>query len=217
MEIMVEGDAEPPMCEGDTWIFMAPGVRDATSPRRTEVFLAEDGSPVLGREGSVVVHDAEITLQLGPAGAGDHDWHVLWQLHGPTNGEWRPPPIGLRVRDGKLAVSGGAGAPGHNWRSANHEWARTLASVEDGVTYRVKVTVFLSADPAKGWVTAEMDGQRVVDRWHPVSPAGFRTGTLYPGQAEVASRVGLYRGSQGAPPPEYTQVVAQKVIQSTAR
>lgn len=213
-QTVVEGGAEPPMCAGDEWIFALPATTEPPTPRRSEVLLTHDGQKVSGGEGDVIAHEVELSTRLGSAGASDDDWHVVWQLHGPTDGEWRPPPVGLRIRHGQLAVSGGAGWPGHDWNTANHEWMRPLAQIEDGQTYRIRVLTHLSSDPEKAWISATVDGRAIVDRWQPRAEAGFPVGTLYPGQEEVTSRIGLYRGTQGAPPPEYTQVVSQRVLES---
>ncbi|GMA40696.1 heparin lyase I family protein [Mobilicoccus caccae] len=210
----VEGGAERPMCINGLWTFVVPGVDRPANPRRSELFVVADGRPVVGREGQTLHHQLEITPNLGVAGADDRHWHIAWQLHGPTNGQWKPPPVALRIRNGQLALTGGAGWPGQNWTTANHEWLRPLTSIRDGQTYRVTVDVHLSSDPAKGWVSGSVDGREVVNQWHPISRTAFRSGTLYPGQATVASRIGLYRGSQGAPPPETTQVITQRIIEA---
>lgn len=208
----VEGGAERPMCINGLWNFVVPGVDKPANPRRSELFVVQDGRPITGREGQTLHQEFDITPNLGPAGADDRQWHIVWQLHGPTNGEWKPPPVALRIRNGQLALTGGAGWPGHNWTTANHEWLQPLTPIRDGETYRVIVDVYLSADTGKAWVSGSVNGRRVVDRWHPVSRAGYRSGTIYPGQAAVASRIGLYRGSQGAAPPKTTQVITQRII-----
>lgn len=214
--VALQGRGDSPVCVEGSWVFTVPAEEGGPSPDRTELFLTQDGGPLVGHEGETVVHDVDLTTHLGPAGASDRDWHVVWQLHGPTQGEWRPPPVGLRIRNGILAVSGGAGWPGHDWKNANHEWVRDLGRIEDGRTYHVRVEVFLSSDPNGAWVSAVMNGHQVAHHWRPVSPDGYSVGTIYPGQPEVASRIGLYRGTQGGRAPDYDQVVVQKVREATA-
>lgn len=217
----VAGDASPPLCLRDTWVFDLPAESDAPSPRRSEVFLRTTGGSggegeVVGGEGDTVVFESEITAALGDSGAQDLAWHVLWQLQGPTGDEWRPPPIGLQVRNGTLSLGGGAGHPNHDWNSANHEWRVALGDFHDNVPLRVRVVVTLSADVDKAVVSAWFDGRRVLDNWRPRSADGHRPGTLYPGQAGVAARMGLYRGSQGERPPDYRQTVTQRLIEASA-
>lgn len=212
----VEGGAEPPMCIADQWVFVLPGMPNPPTVRRSELFLTHKGVEVAGGEGAVIDHEVDLTVHLDAAGRGDDDWHVVWQLHGPTSGEWRPPPVSMRIRNGELTVSGGAGWPGHDWKTANHEWSRILTPIEDGRRYRVRVTTHLASDPKQAWISARVDGRTVLEKWHPRSEMGYEVGTLYPGQATVKSRIGLYRGSQGAQPPSYTQAVAQKIVDAKA-
>lgn len=206
--------ADEPRCTGGTWTFTLPAMTDPPEVRRSEVLLKNGRADVSGQEGSTVVHDVSITPHLGDAGQGDGSWHVLWQLQGKTDEKWGPPSMGLRIRHGVLAVSGGSGHPEHNWTLANYEWAVDLTKVTDGETYRIRVSTYLSSDPDRGWVSASVDGRTIIDHWRPVSPDGLRSGTIYPGQPTVDSRIGLYRGSQTEAPPTYGQNVNQQVFQA---
>ncbi|WP_168582232.1 heparin lyase I family protein [Gephyromycinifex aptenodytis] len=215
VETVTENGASQPICVRGAWVFIAPALENPQRMRRSEIFLRNGSEPVTGREGSVIVHDVELSVRLGESGASDDAWHVLWQLHGPTDGQWRPPPVALHVRNGRLGLSGGAGHPNHSWKQANHEWSKPLIPISDGETHRVRIVVVLSSDPRKGSVSASVDGRSVLEQWRPRSPDGYTPGTLYPGQHQVSSRIGLYRGSQSETPPEYEQIVVQRVLEAT--
>lgn len=214
---VVAGDAQAPICVEGTWVFDAPARNDAPSVRRSEVFLADVAPQGIATAGSTVVFDSRITAVLGPSGTQDRAWHVVWQLQGPTQGEWRPPPVGLQIRDGRVYLGGGAGHPDHDWNRRNYEWRVDLGPFADDVTRRIRVEVTLSPDVDRGVVSAWFDGTQILDHWKPVSPEGYHPGTLYPGQDAVAARIGLYRGSQGESPPDYRQTVTQRVLESSVR
>lgn len=208
------GDGRAPRCEGDTWVFDLPAEQFPPRSRRSEVFVMNDGRQVVGREGDDVVEDFVLDGNLGPSGQGDDAWHVLWQLQGPTGDEWRAPPIGVQVRDGRLFLGGGGGHVGHDPDGSDYEWRYPLAAYRDGTPTRVRVITTLSSDPRRGVVSAWIDGRQVLDRWVPTSPQGLQPGTLYEGQQAVWSRVGLYRGSQGESPPTDEQSMRIRIRES---
>lgn len=217
-ESIVQGDAVAPFCRDGIWQFDLPADSTPANPRRTEVLVRDaSGRDTVGREGNTIIYEADLLGSLGAAGQGDRAWHVFWQLQGPTNGQWRPPPVGMQVRNGSLYLGGGSGHPNHDYRYRNYEWRAPLGRYTDNTVMRVRIEVVLSADPAKGLVSAWFNGSRVLDRWAPVSPQGNRPGTLLPGQAGVASRIGLYRGSQGESPPTYRQYTLQRLVDTGVR
>jgi len=165
------------------------------------------------REGDTMVFAAAVKGWLGPAAQSDDQWHVLYQLQGLTNGQWVPPVLSLEVRDGKLWVAGGHGHPNHDWTSRNYWWRRPIATWHNGQTYRIRLVSRLSSDPDKGRLNVYVDGVRKIGGWRPTSPSGLRPGTLYPGQPEVQSRSGLYRGTQGGVIPTYGQGVQVRLME----
>lgn len=215
VETAVAGDAAAPLCMGEEWVFDIPAQSSPPSTRRTEVFITADGKQVTGRPGTTVVEDMVIRGVLGESGQGDKAWHTIWQLQGPTGGEWLPPPVGLQIRGGTLYLGGGAGYPGGPQQPSNYEWRKALSPFRDDTPIHVRVTTVLSPDPAVGVVSVAIDGRTVLDRWHPESSTGLRPSTLYPGQDAVVSRVGLYRGSQGESAPQYRQMMSIQLKEST--
>lgn len=214
---VIQGGGSPPRCEHGRWLFDLPAQTLPAIVRRSEVLVPGPRGEVVGREGATAVYDTRITAELGPAATGDRAWHVLWQLQGQVHGEWRGPSIGIQVRGGKVYLGGGGGHPKHDYTASNYEWRATLGDFRDGTEMHVRVVVTLSANPDTGTVDAWFNGHRVLTDWVPVSIDGHRPGTLYPGQPEVSSRIGLYRGSQGEAPPTYRQYVVQRPIEISAR
>lgn len=211
-----QGNASTPVCANNTWVYDLPATSSPSSPRRTETHWGVGTNVVQYREGQTVVHEAVYAGELGAAAQADKDWHVLWQLHGPyRDGSWRAPIMGLNVRNGQLRLGGGSGHPQHDWSTRNYEWIAPIAKWTDGTPVRVKVESYLSSDPSKGWISAWVNGRQVLNQWRPSSySGGLRAGTFYPGMDHVASRSGLYRGSQGATPPTYRQVMSVQVVRA---
>jgi len=211
-----QGGASDPVCANDTWIYDLPAQSNPSTTRRTETHWGTSRGVTQYREGQTVTHEATYTGQLGPAGQDDANWHVIWQLHGPMkDGSWPGPAMTLAVRNGQLRLGGGAGHPNQDWSRQNYEWLAPLTTWTDGKPVKVKVQTYLSADPAKGWVSAWVDGRQVLTQWRPTSlKGGLRPGTLYPGMDHVVSRGGLYRGTQSGAAPTYRQVISARVPQA---
>lgn len=209
-----QGGGSEPVCAGNTWIYDMPASSTPDTVRRTETHWGSVTTPTKYTEGQTITHEAVYTGKLGQAGQGDDDWHVIWQMHGPfKDNSWRPPAMGLVVRNGTLRLSGGSGHPQHNWATRNYEWIAPLGTWTDGKPVEVKVQSYLSADPAKGWVSAWVDGRQVLNQWRPTSYKGsLRPGTFYPGQDYLVSRNGLYRGTQRGTTPTYRQLMAVEVV-----
>lgn len=199
-------DGKQPVAGADHWSFVLPAASRPPAKRRSEVWWANNGAAVSYRAGAVATYEAEVTAVLGRAAFEQRQWHVLWQLLGTTNGQWKGPSIALTAADGQLRITGGNGHADHNPSAGRvYNWSRDLAPYVDGRTYRVKIQDYLSSDPSRGWVSVWVNGKKVVNRWTPTSRTGQRPGTFYPGSSEVYSRSGLYRGSSGVRPPTYTQ------------
>ncbi len=215
-EKVAQGGSLPAQCTSTGWHYVIPAAPNPVTPRRVETVWAMNGKPVVFHEGDTVHFRATFTGQLGAAAQDDNNWHVMWQLHGiSTDGVWRSPLLGINVRHGQLRLGGGAGHPNHSYDplSRNYEWSRDLAAYADGRTYDVAVTIFLSTNPDQGWIDAWVNGRKVLTHWHPISPQGNRPGTFYPNQPEIASRNGLYRGTQNnAPIPTYQQSMRIEMI-----
>lgn len=204
---VILADASRYTCAGHDWRFRIPADSSPATPRRTEVAWAD------ARPGQTITASFTVRGRLGPAAWAKGNWHTLWQLHGPTNGQWRPPAMTLGVTEGRLVLEGGSGHPSHSWSGANYWWRVPLAGYADDRSYQVVVQTHLSSDPSDGWVSVTVNGKRLLERWRPVSSSGLRPGTVYPGQPVVASRNGLYRGSQpGASRPTYEQSVLMHVV-----
>lgn len=212
---LTQGDAKGPVCDDGFWTADLPATHHPEATRRSELHLGAPGRPLVGTPGDTVVHDVQVRGRLGSAARDPGDWHVIWQLHGQTDGAWRPPPVVLRVRDGFISLSGGSGHTGQSWETSNYEWARALAPFEDDRTYHIRVVVKLSSVADRAWVSAQVDGRTVVDRWIPESSQGLRPGTMYPGQPRVNSRIGLYRGTNEGAPPTYEQRFGTRVIEAS--
>ncbi|WP_168582212.1 heparin lyase I family protein [Gephyromycinifex aptenodytis] len=199
-------DGQQPIVGADQWDFVLPATKSAPDRRRSELWWALDGAAVSYSEGDVATYQAEVTAKLGQAANERGQWHVLWQLLGTTNGQWKGPSIALTVADGQLRITGGNGHEGHNPGAGRvYSWANDLAPYVDGRTYQVKIQDYLSSDPNSGWISVWVDGKKVLDRWRPTSRTGLRPGTFYPGSSEVYSRSGLYRGSDRTKTPTYQQ------------
>ncbi|MDO5663199.1 MAG: heparin lyase I family protein, partial [Brachybacterium sp.] len=211
-----QGGGSAPVCANNTWVYDLPATNAPATVRRTETHWGTGNSVVQYREGQTVTHEAVYAGTLGAAGQADNDWHVLWQLHGPfKDGSWPGPALGLNVRNGQLRLGGGAGHPDHSWARRNYEWVRPIATWTDGKPVRVRVQTYLSSDPARGWVSAWVDGRQVLNQWRPTSySGGLRPGTFYRGMDYVASRDGLYRGTQAGTPPTYRQVMSVQVVRA---
>lgn len=208
-----QGGASAPLCSRGTWIYDLPAVSNPAPTRRTESHWGTGETVRTFKAGDTVTYEAEYVGNLGPAGQDDNNWHVIWQLHGPVNGGWPGPAMGLNVRHGTLRLGGGDGHAGQDYARNNYEWTQILAPWRDGVPVRVKVQTYLSTDPTRGWVSAWVDGKQVLNKYKPVSYGQrLMPGTLYSGQNWVASRTGLYRGTQQGNPPSYRQVVTAKII-----
>lgn len=199
-------DGNQPLVGSDQWDFVLPATKNPPDRRRSELWWALNRAAVSYGEGDVATYQAEVTAKLGPAAAERRQWHVLWQLLGTTDGQWKGPSIALVAADGQLRITGGNGHAAHNPSAGRvYNWSRDLAPFVDGRRYTVKIQDYLSSDSSAGWVTVWVDGKKVVDRWRPTSRTGLRPGTFYRGSSEVYSRSGLYRGSDGVRPPTYTQ------------
>lgn len=181
--------ATVPWCVNDTWTYELPADPTPYSPRRSETEWAHGseaewsngGGRARYREGETLVYEADMTGNLGQAAApGSPDWHAVWQAQGLTHGVWAAQPEALMIGNGRIRVVGG-GITG-TW------WDKTISSYEDHKTYRVKLVIYLSSVPGKGWIDAYVNGNKVLDHFYPHS------GTLNEGQPEVVSRSGLYRG-----------------------
>lgn len=209
-----QGEALAPMCSSDTWVFDLPETAAPAGTRRTEAHWGSTTAAKAYHEGDTITYEADYRGFLGAAAQDDSDWQVIWQLHGPVRGEWPGPAMGLFVRNGTLRIGGGDGHEGQDWTQRNYEWSRVLAPWVDGSTFRVKVTTYLSSDPDKGWVSASCNDHQILDHWRPVSAMDLRPGTMYAGTEFLASRTGLYRGTQGGSPPTYRQVIYAHVLQA---
>lgn len=210
-----QGNGATPICARNQWVYDLQAQNNAPLTRRTETHWGTASGTTQYHEGDTVTYEAEYAGYLGAAAQGDKDWHVIWQLHGPFGGTWRGPVMGLTVRNGELRLGGGAGHPSHDWGSRNHEWMYRLAAWEDYRPMNVKVQTYLSSDPAKGWVSVWIDGRLVLDQVRPTSYSGARRpGTYYPGLSYVASRTGLYRGTQIGAAPTYRQAVTARVVRT---
>lgn len=182
-----------------------PAMDAPPSTRRSEIWWAKDGATLEYHMGDLVNYQDRVTGQLGGRGASNNDWHVLFQLHGPTNGEWTGPALVLSVRNGRLFLTGGSGHPLHS-AATYYQWFQDLAPYQDGRAYDFRVQTLLSPEHSVGWLSAWVDGRQILDHWHPVSEYGYESGTLNPGQPTVNIRSGLYRGTDdGYAAPRFVQ------------
>lgn len=208
-ETVLAGGADPVRCDRDDWTFRIPASAHPGTPRRTEAVWKD--VPVNG----VLDFETYLTAHLGEGARLPGNWQVVWQLHGPVKGRWGPPAMGLSIDEGKLRIAGGNGHPDHSWEGHDYWWRRDLANFADGRVYRVRVQSRLSTDPAKGWISVWVDGRQVLDHYKPTSRQGRHPGTVYPGQTPLASRTGLYRGSQpGAERPTDEQSVRMRIVRA---
>lgn len=212
-QTVVDEADQAPMCRRGAWVAVLPAMKRPPSPRRSEVYVLSKGRTIVAHAGQTVLHDETILPSLGPTAFEDQQWHVLWQLHGPVGRSWPGPAMGLAVRNGQLRLGGGDGHPDHSYTRRNYEWAQVLEPYRDQTPVHVRIMTHLATD-SSGWISVWIDGRQVLDHWVPVSPQGFRPGTIYPGQRWVASRVGLYRGAQGSAAPT-TEQSASHVINET--
>ncbi len=212
-DIVRQGVAVPATCTSGSWLFTIPADATPMRVRRSEAVWTRPGrSATRFAAGSVVTYDASFVGNLGAAGQADGDWHVLWQLQGKTRRRgWVPPSMSLTVRHGELRIEGGHGHPRHNWATRSYWWHRSLGTYRDGRVYHVRIAVRLSPNPARSRVTATLNGVRKLTRWSPRSPEGYSAGTIYPDQAWVESRSGLYRGTENGSPPTFRQFVTLRV------
>lgn len=201
----LQGDGQAPRCDDGRWRFVLPQESDAPPKRRTELWLSEEEGY---RNGDEAVIDMRIRADLGEAAFSDEHWHVVWQLHGPTFGDWLGPALSLQVNNGQWVVAGGNGHADHDPRTSNYMWHKPIAKFSNRNTKHVRVEVRVAHDPEQARIDAWVDGKRVLRDYSPRSRQGLRPGTLYPGQDGVQARIGLYRGTlDGGDPPEYEQVV----------
>ena len=208
LQAYTQGTVKAPECDGQAWSFVLPGQGEAQSRRRSEVFALVDDAPY--RPGDTVRFETRVQARLGDAASSGQDWHVLWQIIGRTDGAWKGPVMSLVAADGALALAGGNGHPDHEPDGdVSLQWNRRLAPFEDGRSYHLVIESRLH--PRNGWVTVQVDGETVLDRYEPRTRDGRRPGTLYPGQREVTQRFGLYRGTDGGEPPAYSQEVRHDV------
>lgn len=204
-----QGNSTPPICSDDSsWNFIVPADEDPALRRRSEVFVSQGEDARIYHSGEYVHYSAVITGSLGEAADTTTDWHVLWQVLGRTDGEWKGPSMALLVADGRLALTGGNGHPQHE-ADRSYQWNRLITPYRDGTPYRVTIDAYLDAQD--GWVTVQLDGETVLDRYRPRTAQGRQVGTIYPGQSELTERYGLYRGSDESPP-TYAQMVEQDVV-----
>lgn len=189
--------------------FELPATTTPDNPRRSELWWNVYGKPAAYREGDVANYSADFTADLGPAAATEADWHVVWQLHGPTNGIWKGPAQTLTVANGKLRMTGGSGHPDHDPAAGRYyQWFMDLVPFNNNTVYNVRIQTLLSTRPDDGWITAWVNGVKRLDRWRPQSHTGLRPGTIAPGQPELNNRSGLYHGTlPGGKVPTYRQWV----------
>lgn len=201
----LQGLAEPPDCVDGRWRFVLPSTDDPPMKRRTELWLT--GEKEYG-SGDDAVIDMRIRAELGEAAFSGDQWHVVWQLHGPTFGDWRGPALTLQVNNGWWVVAGGSGHPEQGSDDADYTWYAPLAKFSNGNTKQIRVEAHLTHNPEKARIDAWVDGEHVVRDHTPRSWDGLAPGTLYPGQDVVQARIGLYRGTlSGESPPRDEQVV----------
>ncbi len=198
-----------PRVSGETWRFELQPTARPENPRRSELWWDVYGTPAAYREGDVANYSADFRADLGAASNTNPDWHVVWQLHGATHGVWKGPAMTITIANGVLRMTGGSGHPAHDHNAAAgryYAWFKDLVPFENGRTYRLRVQALLSTDPGVGWISAWVDGRKLLDRWQPVSHTGLRPGTIMPGQPVVNNRAGLYRGTlDGGRVPTYRQ------------
>ncbi|MDO5697680.1 MAG: heparin lyase I family protein [Dermatophilus congolensis] len=205
LRAQLQGHAEPPVCTDGRWRFVLPPDGDAPAKRRTELWLTDESAY---RDGDDAVIDMRIRADLGEAAFDRMQWHVVWQLHGPTFGDWLGPALTLQVNDGLWIVAGGNGHADHDPRDSNYMWNTPLAPFSNGQTKHIRIEAHVNNDPAQARVNAWVDGEHVLRDYAPTSPQGLSPGTLYPGQEAIQARVGLYRGTlPDGSPPTYEQVV----------
>lgn len=199
-------DGSQPAYSCGRWTFRLPAMSDPPSTRRSELWWSKNSATnITLHERDLLTYEGGVTAYLNGFGASNNDWHVLWQLHGTTNGVWSGPAMSLSVRDGQLLLTGGSGHPQHS-RQTYYQWFKKLAPYRDGRTYKFKIQTYLTPDSDSAWISVWIDGNQVLNKWRPVSAYGYRSGTLNPGQPEVAVRSGLYRGTDsGHPRPTTSQ------------
>lgn len=187
-------------CTSGWYAFELPATRfPGKENRRTEVFWGTSASARRYKQNEVMVFEGTVVADLGAASNTTHDFHFLWQSHGPkTDGtEFKGPLMHLNVSSGRLTLGGGRGYPGRS----DARWYKDMGKFENNKAYRFRVEVKLSSNPNVGWVSAWINGKQKLDYFHP------KRGTFYPGCAWVSSRGGIYRGSTGAAHPTYMQRV----------
>lgn len=201
----LQGPAEPPGCTDGRWRFVLPAVGNAPMKRRTELWLSEEKGYANGDD---AVIDMRIRAYLGDAAFDASQWHVVWQLHGPTFGDWLGPALTLQVNNGQWVLAGGNGHAEHGSGGSNYMWHRPIARFSNGQTKRVRVEVHVTHNPDRARVDAWVDDTQVLRDYSPRSRQGLSPGTLYPGQEAVQGRIGLYRGTlPGGSAPTYEQIV----------
>lgn len=203
-----------------TWLARAPAgaYTDGTPKRRSEVWLACDGSGVYGYEGDMLLLDAYFTPQLGPTAQESTwgNWAVVAQVHGPPKDlsqPWNPAAMLISAKEQRFWLSGGDGHPVQMSGGSGYIWEKDLGPLVDGQRTRIRLLTLLSEDPSVGWVSAWRDGRQILDQWQPVGSGGNKPGTL-PNKAWVANRVGLYRGTGAGSLPTADQTVRVTVVQA---
>jgi hypothetical protein len=111
-----------------------------------------------------------------PAKGSSRQVIAQWKNDGPGSA-----PVDLRVQNGRLVLHGGYGHP-----SGPRTFTRELGPAPVGRWADVVVRIRYSARPRDGSVSAWLDGEQKVRRYHP------RGGTLYPGQSSYV-KTGLSR------------------------
>ncbi len=206
----VQGDASPPRCDDGTWVFDLPATEHPAERRRSEIWLNRPGGAY--RSGDAAEIRLMLWASLGAAASTSGDWHVLWQLHGPTDGVWKGPAIALQVRQGGWFISGGTGDRAHGVGGRSTMWEHRLGAYADERWHSFTIAARLSHEPGQGFVAARLGDASFTGDYYPRTPQGLAMTTLPPGQAEVHPRIGLYRGTGGgAPAPVYNQRVRAAV------
>ncbi len=188
-----QAGALPPWWTGSSVQAEVPAGVTPADKYRSEFFWSDPGGPqVKVGEGDRLRCRLQIGPHLGASGAERGVWQVVWQLHGPLrDGQWPAPPLNLHVRGGSWRIGGGAGRP-----DGYADYAKPFPAFVDDKNVVWDFDILVSQDPARARVDAWLDGEHVVEDWHPPS------GTRYPDHAWLSMKSGLYTGSDpGTPPP----------------
>jgi len=138
------------------------------------------------KEGDATVIQFDLYARLGPAAMSNANWHVFMQSDGVhADGSWTAGCCGLKVQGGRWMIGGGGSGKTGVYTKEHQIWPSIpIDTFVDNQWHTWTIWVIWSSDPNVGSYTVRIDD---------IMLGSLYTYTMYPDQAEISVKFGLYR------------------------